>query len=310
MDDCQETIPVSNVSCRFRETANDETLNCKSILDLAHPPGAKTPGCKVEARSVFVRAVRPEHDERSKMNLEEGAFQLGVPLDAAQLASFDQYLALLLDWNQRMSLTTITDPVEVVTKHFLDSLSCLLALPRIDQQPVQDWLARPLRAVDVGAGPGFPGLPLKIAWPALRLTLVESTGKKCRFLEQVIADLGLQYVTVINERAEDYGQGRQRASFDLALARALSRLPTALEYCLPLLKTGGWLIAQKGKDPQEEAAEARVALNTLGGSLHDILPVDVPGLDAQRSLVIVHKDAKTPVAYPRRAGIPQHQPLL
>lgn len=244
------------------------------------------------------------------MNLEEGALEIGVPLDAAQLASFDHYLALLQDWNQRMSLTTITDPAEVVTKHFLDSLSCLLALPCINGQPLQDWLARPLRAVDVGAGPGFPGLPLKIAWPALRLTLIESTGKKCRFLEQVVADLGLQNVTVINERAEDYGQGPQRASFDLALARALSRLPTALEYCLPLLKTGGWLIAQKGKDPQEEVAEAREALNTLGGSLHDIVSVDVPGLDAQRALVIIAKAARTPAAYPRRAGIPQRQPLL
>lgn len=244
------------------------------------------------------------------MNLQEGALEIGVPLNAQQVERFDQYLALLQDWNQRMSLTTITDPDEVVTKHFLDSLSCLLALPQIDHQPLDQWLERPLRAVDVGAGAGFPGLPLKIVWPALRLTLVESTGKKCRFLEQVVADLGLERVTVVNSRVEDYGQGPQRASFDLALARALSRLPTALEYCLPLLKTGGWLIAQKGKGPEEEVAQSRAALNTLGGSVHDILPVSVPGLDAQRALVIIAKAARTPAAYPRRAGIPQRQPLL
>lgn len=244
------------------------------------------------------------------MNLQEGAFQLGVPLDAGQLASFDRYLALLQEWNQRMSLTTITSPEEVVSKHFLDSLSCLLALPAIDRQPVQQWLTRPLRAVDVGAGAGFPGLALKIAWPALRLTLLETTGKKCRFLEQVVADLGLQNVTVVNQRAEDYGQGPQRASFDLAMARALSRLPTVLEYCLPLLQLGGWLIAQKGKEPQEEVVDARLALNTLGGSLHDILPISVPGLNAQRALVIIAKAARTPAAYPRKAGTPQRQPLL
>ncbi len=244
------------------------------------------------------------------MNLQEGALELGVPLAAGQLDSFDHYLALLQDWNQRMSLTTITDPAEVVTKHFLDSLSCLLALPAIDRQPLQQWLAKPLKAVDVGAGAGFPGLALKIAWPALQLTLVETTGKKCRFLEQVVADLGLQNVTVVNSRAEDYGQGPQRAAFDLALARALSKMATTLEYCLPLLKIGGWLIAQKGKEPQEEVADARVALNTLGGSLHDILPVSVPGLDAQRALVIVAKAARTPAAYPRKAGTPQRQPLL
>ena len=244
------------------------------------------------------------------MNLQQGALEFDVALDAAQLERFDRYLSLLLEWNQQMNLTTITDPAEVVTKHFLDSLSCLLALPRIDRQPLHDWLVRPLRAVDVGAGAGFPGLPLKIAWPALRLTLVEATGKKCRFLEQVVAELGLQHVTVVNSRAEDYGQGPQRASFDLALARALSRLPTALEYCLPLLKIGGWLIAQKGREPQEEIAGSRLALNTLGGSLHDVVPVSVPGLEAQRALVIVAKAARTPAAYPRRAGIPQRQPLL
>lgn len=244
------------------------------------------------------------------INLQEGALQLGVPLDAAQEASFQRYLSLLLEWNQRMNLTSITDPGEVVAKHFLDSLSCLLGLAAVDQQPVQQWLARPLRAVDVGAGAGFPGLPLKIVWPVLRLTLVEATGKKCRFLEHVVAELGLEDVQVVNSRAEDFGQGSQRASFDLAVARALSRASTALEYCLPLLKLGGWLVLQKGQDPQEELAEARVALETLGGSVHTSLPVAVPGLEGQRTLVMVAKAARTPAVFPRRAGIPQHHPLL
>lgn len=244
------------------------------------------------------------------MDLRNGALALGAPLDDGQAASFQRYLALLLDWNQRMNLTAITDPAEIVSKHFLDSLSCLLALPQIDDQPVQQWLTRPLHAVDVGAGAGFPGLPLKIVWPALRLTLVEATGKKCRFLEHAVGELGLDGVAVVNSRAEDFGRGPQRGSFDIAFARALSRMPTVLEYCLPLLKQGGWLVAQKGKDPQEELAESTAALETLGGSLHRVLSATVPGLDAQRTLVIVAKTGQTPSAYPRRAGIPQHTPLL
>ena len=243
-------------------------------------------------------------------HLQDNARQLGIDLTDLQLVQFQTYQAALLDWNQRMNLTTITDPDEIASKHFLDSLSVLLALPRIDGRPVAAWLETTQQAVDAGAGAGFPGLPLKIVWPGLRLTLVETTGKKCRFLEHVVAELRLPYVTVVQSRLEDYGRGRRRASFDLAFARALTRMPALLEYCLPLVKQGGWLIAQKGKDPAEEMVAARVALNTLGGSLHDIAEIDVPGLDAERSLVIVSKAAKTPAGYPRRAGIPTRQPLL
>jgi 16S rRNA (guanine527-N7)-methyltransferase len=164
--------------------------------------------------------------------------------------------------------------------------------------------------VDIGAGAGLPGLALKIVWPGLRLTLLEATGKKCRFMQHVVDTLGLEGVTVVQARAEDFGQHAGRMAFDLALARAVSRLPTLLEYGLPLLKRGGWFVIQKGREPQEELAQSRLALQTLGGSLHDTLPVTVPGLEAERSLVIVAKAAQTPAAYPRRAGIPERQPIL
>lgn len=243
------------------------------------------------------------------MNLYDGARQLGLELTTEQLAAFDRYRAELIDWNRRFNLTSVAEPAAIDTTHFLDSLSVMAALPHIGRSPSDAWLQREATAVDVGAGAGFPGLPLKIVWPALRLTLVETTGKKCRFLEHLVATLGLSEVTVVQARAEDFGQGPGRERFDLALARAVAPLPTLLEYTLPLLRLGGWLIAQKGHYPAEELAASQVALQTLGGSLHDALPVQVPGLEAERTLVLVAKAARTPAGYPRRAGTPKKQPL-
>jgi 16S rRNA (guanine527-N7)-methyltransferase len=244
------------------------------------------------------------------MDLTQGAREFGLELNADQRSAFETYRAELLAWNTQFNLTTITDPDDVTGKHFLDSLSCLTALPRIDGRSVSTWLSTAPVAVDVGAGAGFPGLPLKIVWPGLRLTLVESTGKKCRFLNHMVQVLDLNEVTVVNSRVEDFGQRQGRDAFDLALARAVSRLPTLLEYTLPLLRLGGWLIAQKGQNPLEELEAATLALNTLGGSLHDAIPVAVPGLDAHRTLVVINKAAPTPAGYPRRAGLPKRQPIL
>ncbi len=244
------------------------------------------------------------------MTLHDHAREMGIELSGDQIAAFGRFQEELLDWNQRMNLTSITDPAEIETKHFLDSLSCLLALPRIDGRPIAAWLATSPKAVDIGAGAGLPGLALKIVWPGLRLTLLEATGKKCRFMQHVADTLGLAGVTVVQARAEDFGQHAGRIAFDLAFARAVSRLPTLLEYGLPLLKLGGWFVIQKGRDPQEELASAQLALQTLGGSLHDVASLAVPGLEAERSLVVVAKAGKTPAAYPRRAGIPERQPIL
>lgn len=243
------------------------------------------------------------------MDLYEGARQLGIDLNAQQLAAFERLQAELLDWNQRINLTAITDPQEIAVKHFLDSLSCLAGLTRIDGRPLDAWLQTAVAAVDIGAGAGFPGLPIKIAWPALHLTLLDATGKKTRFMKHAVAALGLDGVTVVQGRAEEFGRGPGRQSFDLAFARAVSRFPTLLEYSLPMLKVGGWLIAQKGRDPQEELDSSQAGLKILGGQLLASFPVAVPGLDADRALVVVAKVAPTPAAYPRRPGIPEHQPL-
>ena len=241
--------------------------------------------------------------------LQHHAQAMGITLNSEQIAAFQRFSAELLDWNQRMNLTAITDPDEVESKHFLDSLSCLLALPHLDEQPLSAWLTRPLRAVDIGSGAGLPGLALKIAWPELRLTLLDATAKKCRFMQHVADTLGLSDVTVVQARAEDFGRHTGRMVFDLALARAVARMPVLLEYGLPMLRQGGFFIVQKGRDAQQEIDNGRLALRTLGGSLRFARQVTVPGLEAERSLIVVAKTAQTPGVFPRRSGIPEREPI-
>jgi len=242
--------------------------------------------------------------------LANGARQLGIRLDEAQLGQFQSYYDTLITWNQRVNLTSITDYGEVQTKHFLDSLSGIWALRHLETQP--EWLANvsALRVVDVGSGAGCPGIPLKIAWPALQLTLLEATHKKAEFLQAVVRQLGLTQVEVVAARAEEAAhQPRHRQAYDLALARAVARLPTLAELTLPLVRVGGLVLAYKGEDPGNELAAAERAITRLGGSVRQVLPVKVPGLMAARHLVILEKTSSTPDAYPRRPGLPAKRPL-
>ena len=233
--------------------------------------------------------------------LSEGARALGIALSDDQLRMFQAYYEMLVAWNARTNLTTIIDRRDVQTKHFLDSLACLAAL---------EGDTANLRLVDVGSGAGFPGLPLRIACPALRLTLVEAAGKKTAFLEAVTRQLGLSSVTVVRARAEEVGHDpAHRETYDLAVVRAVAAMPVLAELALPFVRLGGWLVAQKGDDPAAEVEAAQSAMRTLGGRLHHVLGVTVPGLDAARHLVVVEKVAPTPARYPRRPGMPDKRPL-
>lgn len=233
--------------------------------------------------------------------LKAGAAAFGLALDADQIARFQTYYEVLHEWNTRFNLTAVSDYSGVLTKHFLDSLSCLKALPQ--------GLTRQ-RVVDVGSGAGFPGLPIKIACPDVRLTLVEATGKKAEFLSAVVARLGLTDVEVVNARAEEVGHAPPyREAYDLAVARALAAMRVLAELCLPLVCLGGVLIAMKGEDPRAEVEAAQTALKTLGGRHRETIPVVVPGLGAARHLVVVDKVSRTPVRYPRRPGLPARRPL-
>lgn len=250
--------------------------------------------------------------------LRSGAGTLGLTLSAKHLALFDVYYRELESWNRRFNLTAITGYEEVQRRHFLDSLTCLLAFPGEalafeatvpDVVPLQRY-AGELHCADVGTGAGFPGLPIKLLMPEVRMTLIEATGKKAAFLRHIISTLGLSQTEVIHGRAEEVGHlPLHRERYDLVLARAVAPLAALLELCLPLCRLGGRLIAPKGEDAPAEAETAVQALAILGGRLTALKQVTLPDLPGQRYLVVIDKVAPTPERYPRRAGIPAKRPL-
>jgi 16S rRNA (guanine527-N7)-methyltransferase len=241
--------------------------------------------------------------------LADGARELEVPLTSDQLGAFRIYYETLVAWNERMNLTRITGYEAVQVKHFLDSLSCVPVIT--DAATVLNWSTdASLRAIDMGTGAGFPGVPLKIALPTLSLTLLEATGKKAEFLRFLVERLKLSEVVVANARAEDAGQElTYREQYDLALARAVAGMATLAELTLPLVRVGGLVIAQKGEDPAAEVEAAQTAIVTLGGQVQNIVPVSVPGLAEARHLVVLQKVSSTPGRYPRRSGMPAKRPL-
>jgi 16S rRNA (guanine527-N7)-methyltransferase len=237
--------------------------------------------------------------------LVTGVEAIGLRLTPRQLAAFQRYYDELISWNEKFNLTAITDFDQVQIRHFLDSLSCLIA------DEARSILRRPhAQIIDVGAGAGFPGIPLKLVCPGFSLTLLEATGKKVTFLEHVVACLELARVLPIKARAEELGHDPgHREAYDLALARAVAELPVAVEYLLPFCKVGGWVLAQKGEAGAAEAWAAQKAIHLLGGELHRVIPVELPGLPEDRCLVLIKKVGPTPASYPRRPGMPGKQPL-
>lgn len=241
--------------------------------------------------------------------LADGARILGIPLTDDQLNAFQVYYETLIAWNERVNLTRITGYEAVQVKHFLDSLSCMPVIKRLADLSAHGTDVGP-QTIDVGTGAGFPGVPLKIAYPALHLTLLEATGKKAEFLKFLVERLGLPGVSVINSRAEETGrEPAHREQYDLALARALAGMATLAELTLPFLRVGGLVIAQKGGDPMAEVATVQSAVHTLGGQVQEIVPVVVPGLEGARHLIVLEKIAPTPQKYPRRPGMPAKRPL-
>ena len=221
-------------------------------------------------------------------------------LSESQLTALSIYERELLIWNKKISLTAIRDVEGIRSKHFLDSFSCVLA-----------WTSSPPKTlVDVGSGAGFPGIPLKILYPRLKLTLVESVAKKAKFCQHIVETLHLEDVTIIQARAEKLGQHpKHRENYDWAIARAVAQLPVLSEYLLPLVKVGGTMLAQKGERGLAEAQDASKAFDILGGALRQVIPVTLPGVVEERYLVLADKVSTTPKQYPRREGIPAKRTL-
>lgn len=235
--------------------------------------------------------------------LVEGAAALGIALDSGQLTSFARLRDLLIEWNARINLTAITSPEEIVTRHFLDSLTCALAIPAERRQAA-------LRVLDVGSGAGFPAFPLAIAFPHWRVTALEATGKKVRFQEEVCFALGLRNLRPLAGRAEELAhQPRQRGRYGLVTARAVAPLPTLLEYCCPFARVGGLCALPKKGDLTEELAAGSRAAPLLGSLLLEPLPITVPPLADGRALLLARQERLCPTQYPRAAGAPVKRPL-
>jgi len=223
-----------------------------------------------------------------------------VHLTGRAMLALATYEKELLSWNQKFNLTAIRDAEGIRVKHFLDSFSCVLA-----------WKANPpARLIDVGTGAGFPGIPLKILYPFMQVSLVESVGKKAAFCQHIIEVLRLDGVEIINARAEDVGRDPgHREKYDWAVARAVAKLNVLGEYLLPLVKVGGMMLAQKGESGLAEAQSAEHAIKLLGGKLQQVIPLNLPGVVEDRYLVLVDKVHATPPKYPRKAGTPYKDPL-
>jgi len=236
--------------------------------------------------------------------LVDGARQLGIELSTGQLAQLDQLGAALREANQRVNLTRIVDPAEIETRHFLDSLTA--ALPLIDKLRA----GADLRLIDVGSGGGMPGLPLKIAFPALQVTLLDSVGKKAAFLTEVTEQLKLRDVQVLAQRAETAARDpTHRDAYDWATARALGPLAVVVELCAPFLAPGGLLVAQRAGDLDADLAAATPAFKALKLWTRVPIAIHLDGLGAKRGLIVGEKYTTTPQTYPRRPGMPRKRPL-
>lgn len=231
--------------------------------------------------------------------LEDGAKEYNIELDQNQITKLLEYKHILMQWNEKMNLTAIEDDRDVIIKHFLDSMSIVPYIKAKDKT-----------LIDIGTGAGFPGIPLKIVYSELKVTLLDSLDKRIKFLNEVIASISLKDISAYHGRAEEYGVNKDfREKFDIATARAVAALPVLLEYCLPFVKVGGTFIAMKGSNLEEIEASSK-ALEVLGGEIEDVKELALPSSDIKRNIIIVRKLRQIPTKYPRKAGKPSREPIV
>ena len=235
-----------------------------------------------------------EFKEKMIINVDK----LGITLSEIQLKQFYNYMNLLIEWNKKINLTAITEPNEIILKHFVDSLT------------ISKYISDGTRVVDVGTGAGFPGIPLKIYRQDLEIILLDSLQKRINFLDEVIKELNLEKIEIIHSRVEDFGKDkRYREKFDIATSRAVANLATLSEYLLPLVKVGGKVISMKGSLIEEELELSKNAIKILGGKVEKVDEFNLPNSDISRNIILINKIKETPNKYPRKAGEPSKKPL-
>ena len=232
--------------------------------------------------------------------LKKKSEMLEISLSEEQLQQFLTYYEMLVEKNKVMNLTAITEKEEVIDKHFIDSISLNKAMD----------VTKSLKILDLGTGAGFPGIPLKIAYPNLEITLLDSLNKRIKFLDEVIEALSLEGIVTIHGRAEDYAkQASYREQFDICVSRAVANLATLSEYCLPYVKEGGCFISYKSGSVEEELEQSKKAIFELGGKVKEVIAFTLPETDIERTFVVIEKVRKTPKKYPRKAGLPSKEPI-
>lgn len=238
------------------------------------------------------------------MNPEEfrtAVLEMGLELNEKQMAQYARYYELLVEWNEKINLTAITERDEVYLKHFYDSITLGLHTGVLEGE---------ITLCDVGAGAGFPSIPLKIAFPNIKVTIVDSLNKRINFLELLFKELGLEGVRCYHDRAETFGQNPDhRAAYDIVTARAVARLSVLSELCVPLVKKGGYFVAMKAASSQEELDDAKAAIATLGGKVEEDYAFELPKEEGERHIILIKKTKETPKKYPRKPGIPNKKPL-
>lgn len=223
---------------------------------------------------------------------------LKIELSEDKIKKFYNYMNLLIEWNQKINLTSITDPKEIILKHFIDSLT------------INKYIKENTKMIDVGTGAGFPGIPLKILRDDIEIILLDSLNKRIKFLDIVIEELKLNKISTIHSRAEDIGRDEKyREKFDYATSRAVANLSTLAEYLIPLVKIKGEVIAMKGAEIKEELETSKKSINVLGGKLNSVEEFCLPETNMKRSVIIIQKETKTPNKFPRKAGLPSKEPI-
>ena len=237
-------------------------------------------------------------EEIFKKQLIEGMTQFKINLSEEQQNQFYQFMQLLLEWNEKINLTAITNPEEILIKHFIDSMSIISYINPTDS------------ILDIGTGAGFPGIPLKIALPQNKFTLLDSLNKRINFLNTVIKELRLENIEAVHGRAEEFNHiPKKRESYDIVTSRAVAKLNILVEYMLPFVKIGGKCICMKSSEIDEELKQAQKAIDILGGKIQNVDNITLKNTDIQRKIVIIEKIKETPKKYPRKAGMPSKEPI-